>query len=147
MPQRHIFIKLERPELYALNNFLTDMSVKGNRCARLRGQVIWFSHQNHIPERIAHELNYPLNSVYKWLSTYRKNGLKGLYDKSRKRKLTAEQINEIMTISNWAGSLENDKKHQQRWTFRKIARWIKDKWDIDISHERVRKIVNEKMRE
>ena len=147
MSQRHILIKLERPELYALNQFISDMAVKGNNRARVRGQVIWFSHQNHIPRDIAQRLNCPLKSVYKWLRIYRKSGLKGLSDKTRQAKLTPDQINEIMGISNWAGSLDNQKKYQQRWPFRKIARWIKDKWNINLSHERVRQIVKKKMRE
>ena len=146
MSQRILVVKLTRPELYTISSFISEMSVKAKRRARIRGQIVWFSHQNKTPEYIAQYLNCSVFTVYKWLNIYREKGIAGLSGKSRKIKITEKMLDEIMSLSHWKDSILNDKEYRQRWSFRKISKWIKDTWHISISHEQVRKIIQQKLK-
>ncbi|MBI4834554.1 MAG: helix-turn-helix domain-containing protein [Planctomycetes bacterium] len=147
MAQRCLFIKLSREELFALNKFISDMAVKSKFRARLRGQVAWLSHQNRTPEYIARYFHCPIKSVYKWLRLYRRKGLDGLRYNARKPKLSAEEIAKAMAVSHWADSTNNDKEYRARWTFRRIAGWIKENTGTAISHERIRQIIYKRLKE
>jgi transposase len=141
MSQRYLLIPLSRTELFAIKTFISDMAAKRNNRARIRGQIVWLSHQNYIPERIAEYLKCPLYSVYHWLRVYRRKGIKGLYDKPRPTKLTQAQMEQIFRISRWQNPVNNPGDARLRWTFRKIAQWVKDNFKISISHERIRQII------
>jgi hypothetical protein len=50
----------------------------------------------------------------------------------------------MMKISGWQTASRSGKDLQNAWSFRKIANWIKDNWNINISYVRIRQIIREK---
>ena len=147
MSRRYIFLDLNQSELATLQHFMNRMAVKGNIRARLRGSAILLSHQKKIPGEIARILGKTEISVYKWLRLYRANGINGIAPFVHPIKLTDEQIKELLTVSHYSAVGKNRKEYFNRWSFRKMAKWVEEKWGIKISYERVRQIVKKKMRE
>ncbi|MBI4834290.1 MAG: helix-turn-helix domain-containing protein [Planctomycetes bacterium] len=146
MPRRCIFIQLDKSGIASLQHFMSRMAGEGNYHARKRAQAVWFSHEFHTVERIAEELQTSSRSVYQWLKLYKEKGLAGFTYPVRSRKLTAQQIDEIMSVSGWSTYMIKRRASTEGWPSRKIAKWIKDNWKINISHERIRQIVNKKLR-
>jgi len=149
MPKRPFSLKLDRSEIAKLHDFMSKMARKENFRARRRGSAVWWSHQNRRVKEIARTLGCSTRSVYQWLRRFREKGIAGLLDPSRPVKLTPEQIKQLLEASHWS-ALGNKKRRQEyrmRWSFRQMAQWIKDQWDIKLSPERVRRIVRQKLRE
>ena len=84
-------------------------------------------------------------SVYKWLKRYREKGINGITPRVYPTKLTEEQITQLLKVSHysgpWKSRKEYRKEYEKRWSFRRMAKWVKDNWNIKISDERVRQIV------
>jgi transposase len=143
------FIVLNRQELKALNDFLSRCTSKSKWRTRKRGQAIYFSHNTKTPPQIARELNCSLWSVYSWLKRYREKGLAGISEPAKQSKLTDAQVRHLIEISHHSKIFASGKSKelQERWSFRKMAKWVKDNWGINLSHERIRQIVHNKLRE
>ena len=142
MPRNHLNIKLNQSELNRLQNFLSEMARKKKWHTRLRGNVLWQSFKQDLTvEQIARNLNRSTRTIYSWLRHYKEKGIAGLYNKPRARRLTPEQIDQIMQVGHRATA--NDFKIQ--WSYRKIADWVKDNLGITISPERIRQIIRRKL--
>lgn len=146
MAKRYLFLHLDRSELASLQWFISRMTIQKKWFERSRGQAVWFSHQKMTVSQIALRVRVSERSVYKWLHAYQTNGLTGISTRAYRRLLTDEQIKQLMAISHWANVLRDPKELWQRWSFRKMARWVKDNFGIQISHERIRQIINLKLR-
>jgi len=153
MARRPILIGLERDETNTLTEFIHQCARKGNVRMRKRGQAVYLSHEGKRVPQIARELECSENSVYSWLKDYREKGIAGLEEPTHSNKLTAEQLDKVMGISHWVKSVQPEsrgakmKRIQSRWSFRKMTQWIKDNWNIKISHERLRQMVRRRLRE
>lgn len=145
MANKPHFLELDQHEMGRLTAFMKQMSLKGNWRAHRRAQAIYLSSKYKTPAQIAHELNCSLDTVYRWLGAYRKQGLEGLRDKYpphkyHPSKLTSQQADQIMKISGRTGS-KNLKHTRHTLSLRKMVRWIKDHWHITLSHECLRQII------
>ena len=147
MGRRYIFLDLNQSELATLQHFMSRMAVKGNIRARLRGSAILLSHQKKIPGEIARSLGKSETTVYGWLKRYREKGINGIAPFIHPIKLTDEQIKELLTVSYYSAVGKSHKEYYNRWSFRRMAKWVEEKWGIKISYERVRQIVYKKLRE
>jgi len=149
MARRPILIGLERSETNQLVEFLHQCAHKGNVRMRKRGQAIYLSHECKRVTEIARQLECSKNAVYRWLKQYREKGIAGLEEPTHSNKLTIEQLDKVMEVSHWgkhpAGQKESSgamiNRIQSRWSFSKMAQWIKDNWNIQISSERLRQMV------
>ena len=118
------------------------MTRKKKLHARLRANALWNSSElGWTVEQIARNLNRSTRIIYSWLRQYKKKGIAGLYDKQKHRSLTREQIKEMMRVSCWA----DVKNFKLRWSFRKIADWVKEKWGIKLSPERIRQMIRNRL--
>jgi len=146
MANKRHFVELDKSAMGKLCMFLRQLAMKENWRVRKRASAVYFSCQYRTVPKIAKELRCSESSVYKWLKRYQKYGLDGIATKKPPSKLTPQQASEIIKMSGWKTSHLNGKEFQKAWSFRKIALWIKDNWNITISHERVRQIIQEKMK-
>ncbi|MBI5778817.1 MAG: helix-turn-helix domain-containing protein [Planctomycetes bacterium] len=144
MPKPPIFIRLEQAECARLTFFMNRMALKGNLRAKLRGQAVWLSHHFRTIKQIAEQLNCSSRSVYTWLRRYRKKGLDGLSEPAKPAKLTPEQINQILKTGNYLAAMRS-KKYVPTWSYHKTANWVRDQWQITISAERIRQIINKEL--
>ncbi|MFH1231964.1 MAG: helix-turn-helix domain-containing protein [Planctomycetota bacterium] len=147
MPRKPIFISLSPQELERLRNFMAKMVRRRNVRASQRVNALWASSEQHwTVEKIAKWLNRSPHTIYRWFRRYQKKGIDGLYDTpATKNKLTDEQISQILVMSHRLKRPRDGKEALMRWSYQKIARWIKEQWDINISDEGVRKIIRKKI--
>lgn len=84
------------------------------------------------PEKVAKDYGYNRTNIYRWLSTYREKGYKGLRYKKptgRKKDLTATQIRKLKKyLSKDPRQL---KFHFGLWTIKMVQKLIKDKFDVE----------------
>jgi len=150
MEKRRFFIHLTSEELKALERFMQRATGKKQWRARKRAQVVYFSYKSKTPAQIALELKLSIRSVYSHLRSYRQKGIKGLAEPIRPMKLSAQQVTQLTEISYWAKIVSNKKQDimdlRKRWSFRKMAQWVFDEWQIKLSSERIRQIVYKKIR-
>jgi transposase len=147
MSRRYIFLDLNQSELATLQHFMNRMAVKGNFRARLRGSAILMSNQKKTIKEIARSLGKTETSVYNWLKRYREKGIEGIAPFKPQTKLTDEQVKELLSASHYSSLTTNRKEYHNRWSFRRMSKWIEEKWNIKISYERIRQIIYKKMRE
>ena len=149
MPRRRILLGLDPDELKALTDFMNRSAREQKWRARLRGNAVYLSYQGRIIPEIAQELKCSTQAVYTWLRRFREKGVAGLSDPSRPIKLTPEQIKQLVEVSHWSKIRDKAKRkeYRMRWSFRQMAQWIRDEWNINLSAERVRQIVRQKLRE
>ncbi|MBI5779259.1 MAG: helix-turn-helix domain-containing protein [Planctomycetes bacterium] len=144
MPKKHLFITLSPSELIALEDFMRLMAFQHKYRARLRGNAIWMSSQQHkTVEQIAKSLNKSKRTIYSWFKQYMEKRIDGLKDDDSK--LTPEQISRMMEISYRSKPLKHGRERKIRWSYRKIAKWVKEQWGITISHERLRQIIRKRL--
>jgi transposase len=142
MSRHNLFLDLSLSELATLQHFGKRMASQGNFRAYSRGSAILLSHQRKTVKEIASCLGKSGNSVYQWLKLYRQKGIDGIAPRNYPTKLTAEQVKELLKVSHHEGPFKNIKEYQKRWPFRRMAKWVEDNWNIKISYERIRQIVN-----
>jgi len=143
MSRRHIFIKLSEAELKELQEFASEMARKKKLNTRRRANALAWSFQPGLTvEQIAKSLNRTPRTIYNWFKRFKEKGIVGLYNKHRPSKLTNAQIIEMMRISHWIYT--DDKSYKMRWSFQKIAGWVKGKWGVKLSAERIRQIIRQK---
>ncbi|MBI4712423.1 MAG: helix-turn-helix domain-containing protein [Planctomycetes bacterium] len=143
MSRRHIFIKLNESELKELQEFASEMAREKKLNTRRRANALaWSFQQGWSVQQIARDLNRTPRTIYNWFKRYKQKGIAGLYDKPRPAKLTNVQIIEMMRTNHWIYT--DDKTYQMRWSFQKMAKWVKEKWGIELSAERIRQIIRRK---
>lgn len=149
MSRKPFLLGLDQEELKALKDFMNRCACQGKWRVRLRGNAVYLSHQGKTIPQIVQSLKCSTKSVYTWLRRFRKKGIAGLSDLPHPVKLTPQQVNQLIGISHWSalGNKKRRKEYRMRWSFRKMAQWIKDQWGIKLSRERVRQIVWQKLRE
>jgi transposase len=161
MSRRPIFISLSPQELDRLRNFMAKMARRRNVRASQRVNALWASSEQHwTVKKIAKWLNRSPHTIYRWFKHYQEKGIDGLYDTpATKSKLTDDQISQILSISHRSPQRapevsrrgvpvkrpRDEKEARMRWSYQKIAFWIKEQWDINISDEGVRKIIRKKI--
>ena len=141
MARHNLFLDLNLSELATLQHFGKRMLVKGDLRAHLRCNAILFSHQKKTVKQIASFQGKSERSVYKWLKRYREKGINGIAPHIYPAKLTEEQITQLLKVSHYTGVWKNRKEYEKRWSFSRMAKWVKDNWNIKISDERIRQIV------
>ena len=144
MTKPSFFVRLDQVESSRLTAFMNKMALKGNLRAKLRGKAVWLSHRFRKVKQIAEELTCSTRSVYTWLRRYREKGLAGLAEPVKPTKLTSEQINQILKIGNYLTAVMS-KKYVRTWSYQKMAEWVRDQWQITISAERIRQIINKEL--
>jgi len=137
MAKDYRFLKLVPTQVSELTAFREQKIIKMDHLAFTRAQAVYLSYLRRTVPEIARQLGCSEWSVYEWLRRYQKSGLDGLVPKSRPGKLSSEQVNELMKISGWENAFKRKKDLHKVWSSRKIARWVKDNWNIKISHKRI----------
>jgi transposase len=145
MAKDYRFLKLDPTQVSGLIAFREQMIIKMDQPGFTRAQAVYLSHQGWTVPEIAGQLKHSECSVYRWLGSYQKFGLDGLVPKSRPGKLSSEQVNQIIKISGRENAFKRKKDLHKVWSSRKIAQWIKDNWNIKISHKRIWQIFRKKM--
>lgn len=146
MPPRRSVLVLTKSDLTKLQHFMYRMQAQGNLRARLRGNAVLLAHQHRSVPEIAQALGKDNRTIYRWLKGYRQKGIDGLTEPMRHRKLSPAQVQELMEISHFRDALSNPKIWSSVWTYRKMADWIKENWQIVLSPERVRQIIKQFLR-
>lgn len=59
------------------------------------------------------------------------------------RRLTHEQVQELLKVSRWHLVGAHTKEFHKRWTFRQMAEWLYQTWGVKLSANRTRQIVRE----
>jgi len=147
MPRRHQFLYLDQSELAKLQHFMRRMAVKHDWRARRRGNAILLSHQKRPIPEIARTLGKTEHSIYNWIRLYRAKGIEGIAPFKPPTKLTDEQVKELLSVSHYSALGKSNKDYHNRWSLRRMAQWVGEKWNIQISYERIRQIVRQKLRE
>jgi transposase len=147
MSRKPIFISLSPQELDRLHDFMAKMVRRKNVRAGQRVNALWASSAQHwTVQKIAKWLNRSPHTIYRWFKHYQEKGIDGLYDTpATKSKLTDEQISQILSIGHRLKRTRDEKEARMRWSYQKIAFWIKEQWGINISDEGVRKIIRKKI--
>jgi transposase len=146
MARHNIFLDLNQSEIATLQHFMKRMSVHGNFRVHRRGSAILLSHQKKTVKEIASCIGKSENSVYLWLKRYREKGINGIAPRIYPTKLTEEQVTELLKVGHYHSPWKNLKEYEKRWSFRRMAKWVKDNWNIEISYVRIREIVRERMK-
>ncbi|MBI4834219.1 MAG: helix-turn-helix domain-containing protein [Planctomycetes bacterium] len=141
MVRKHKFAEIDQSAMGSLSAYMKKMALEGNIRARTRAQAVYFSYKYLTVAQIAQQMNRSPNTVYMWLRKYREKGLAGIMDKTPPTKLAPAQVDEMMKASGWDKAHKDGRTYQRAWPLRKIAQWIKDRWNIKLSHEGVRKIL------
>ncbi|MFH1232235.1 MAG: helix-turn-helix domain-containing protein [Planctomycetota bacterium] len=146
MTKRPKFINLSPSEVETLKRFMKDIAIQNKSRPRLRGNALWYSSQKHwTVKHIAESLGCSEETIYHCFKRYKENGIEGLYDSDRPLKLTLEQIKQVIQVSGLDKVYRDKKERRQfRWSYRKIAKWVKDNLGIAISHESIRQIIQKK---
>jgi len=140
---RRRFVILSKEELSQLQEWMRELSLKKKFHQRLRGNAIFMSNQCKPVPQIALELNRSTRTIYNWLRLYRRKGLAGIIPRVYPRKLSREQIQELLKVSRWYLVGAHSKEFHKRWTFREMAEWVYKTWNIKLSPNRIRQIVRE----
>ena len=141
MARHNLFLDLNLSQLATLQHFGKRMLAKGDMRAFRRCNAVSFSHQKNTVKQIASFMHRSENSVYKWLKLYREKGINGIAPRAYPVKLTAEQVTKLLKVGHYYDAWKNRKDFEDRWPFRRMAQWVKDNWNIEISHVRIRQIV------
>ena len=121
------------------------MAVKGNLRASRRCSVILLAQQKRTVKEIALSLGKSESNVYKWLKRYREKGINGIITpRTYPTKLTEEQVTQLLKVGLYSVAWKNRKEYEKRWPFSRMAKYVKDNWNIEISDERIRQIVRQK---
>jgi transposase len=150
MPRRPLLLHLDKDELISLTAFMKRCVREGKLRARKRGNAVYSSHLGVQIPQIAKSLGHPTLTIYRWLKRYQSKGIDGLAEPLKGTKLSDERIRELIRVSHRSVNPKNKSERRDflnRWSFRQMADWAYDKWQIKLSPERIRQIVRKKMRE
>lgn len=137
------FVILSKEELEQLREWMREVAMKKKFRIRLRGNAILLSNQCRTVSQIAADLNRSSRTVYQWLRTYRRKGLAGIMPRTYPKKLSHDQVQELLKISRWYLVGAHSKEFHKRWTFREMSEWVDKTCGIKLSSNRIRQIVNE----
>jgi len=143
MGRRYKFVILSKEELSQLSEFMHDLARQRKFRIRLRGTVLLMSHQCKTVRQIAQELNRSPRTIYEWLRRYRRQGIEGIMPRRYPRRLSREQLQELLKVSRWHLVGAHSKEFHKRWTFHQMADWVYEKWGIKLSPNRLRQVVRE----
>ena len=95
-------------------------SPKTAQSLAMRARIVLLSGKGQTVEEIAASLSTTIRSVYKWRKRFKTNGLEGLKDLPRSgqpKKLTAEKISEVLTMT-----VERIPREATHWSIRLMAK-------------------------
>jgi transposase len=81
MARPNFFIKLTPEQTKELDTFLAGGYSEYGLRARIRAQVIWFSHKGETVEQLSRRCGKSKRSIWKWFKIYQQKGLEGLRGK------------------------------------------------------------------
>jgi transposase len=146
MPRPPVFIKLTPARVRKLKKLLKETARKSKLRERRRANAVWISSdQRWTIKQIAEFLGCSRISVYQWFKRFRQKGVAGLARPPRKTKLTPQQIDKILEVSLWKWAYKDKTATKMKWSFRKIAAWVKNEWGIKISHVSIRRIIRQRL--
>jgi transposase len=142
---RRLFVILSKEELSQLHEWMRDLALKKKFRQRLKGNAIFMSNQCKTVAQIALDLKRSTRTVYNWLRLYRRQGLAGILPRIYPRRLSREQVQELLKVSRWYLVGAHSKEFHKRWTFREMSEWVYKTWNIKLSPNRIRQIIRESM--
>ena len=147
MSRRRIFIKLSPSELKDLEEVMRNLAHERKYRARFRGNVLWESSEQHLSvKQLAKHYKVTERTIYRWFERFKENGIQGVLDKAKSFRMTPEQVEEIIKVSSWDKLYRDENERRRfRWSYRRIAQWVKEQWGITISHERLRQVIRKKL--
>jgi len=136
--------KLTPQALCALDTFMRRAALSHQLRVRKRGNAVDLSSQNYSVRAISRALKVTERSVWTWLHKYEQQGVAGLLDRPRHVSLAPDQITELMRLRY--PSAPKIFKKARAWSYPKLTRWLKEKWGINLSPERLGQIIRLRMR-
>ena len=118
MARTHEKYEVEDGDRSALEALLR--SPKTAQSLALRARIVLLSNAGQTVEEVAASLSTSTRSVYKWRNRFKTDGLKGLKDLPRSgqpKKLTAEKISEVLTMT-----VERVPREATHWSVRLMAK-------------------------
>ncbi|MBI4835303.1 MAG: helix-turn-helix domain-containing protein [Planctomycetes bacterium] len=142
MSPKRVIIVLPPSEYTRLKDYMINLSIQGKWKERRRAEAVIKASDGFSVPQIAEITKSNKRSIYRWMKNYQDKGIYGLYRAIYHIKLTDVQVEELLKTSNWAAvkNRKTLKKFRDRWTFREMSEWVKNKWGIKISPEAVRKM-------
>lgn len=143
MSRRPDFIHLSKKELDKLEGLMKDLTRNHKYRERRRGNALLMSHQGRTVLQIARSLERSSRTIYEWLRNYRREGLRSLLPRIYPRRLSPEQLKELLRVSLWETAVHYKEFWDKVWPYRKMAEWVFQKWGIKLSANRIRQIVHQ----
>lgn len=150
MGRKHFhLVPLSPQEFDALKSFMHQTALKRQPRIRRRGSAVLNSTQGWTIQQISQNFGVAERSVRRWLHKYQRYGVDGLSHQPHII-LAPAQVTKIFLLkysvvkSKRTGKLDIQKN---KMSYRKIAEWIKSKWNISLSHVRVRQIIKKRLRD
>jgi transposase len=139
-----MMFKLSDGELRGLKSFMNAAAHKHQWHLRLRGSVVIKASEGWTIADISKSLNICPKAVWNCIDRFRKEGVAGLHDKPRQAKmLSVEQILTLrrMRYPGYPGKI------QANWklSYSKLAKWVKENWQIEISPQRISQLVRKEI--
>lgn len=152
MGRKHFHLKpLSPQESDALKSFMHQTAIKRRMRIRRRGSAVLNSTQGWTIQQISQNWSVSERTVRNWLHRFQQRGVKGLYDdRVHRGRLTRPQVDQVFQLKHSIVKSKRTGKlniQQNKMSYRKIAEWIKSKWDISLSHVRVRQIIKNRLRD
>lgn len=134
----------------ALASFMGQTARQRQVRVRKRGNAVYWSARGLTVQEISRDLGVTEQSVWRWLHNFQRLGVTGLLDPPPRGVLTPDQVAEITRLkfpmhqSKRTGKL---RVQENKISYRQITAWIKSRWGVALSHERVRQIIRKNLRE
>lgn len=151
MSRSHFHLKpLSEQATKDLASFMGQTARQRQVRVRKRGSAVHWSARGLTVQQISRNLGVTEQSVWRWLHNFQRSGVNGLLDPVPRSALTPDQMVEITRLrfpmhkSKRTGKL---RVQENKISYRKIAAWIKSKWGVSLSYERVRQIIRKNLRD
>ena len=139
-------VNLDRPTREALKSIKNIKFMQARRRVERRAKAILLASKGLGINQIMGQLNIKTKSTLeKWLINFREKGVTGLYDKlhpipaSRLTPAQKIQLIKLRLSSSRHPMRENEKS--EYWSYRRLSRWVKQRWGVKLSYERIRQLV------
>jgi len=136
-------LQLKQDEMDELLKILKESPNKNSQLYR-RSKVIFLKAEGKSLREIANETGLTKQAIYHILKLFEKDGLNGIIPKKRgkKEKFSEEDKQKIVNLVNQFSPSEFGIP-KRYWTLRTIARAMKKIYNVKISINSIRKILNE----
>jgi len=111
---------------------------------RKRAQAIWYSSQGKSVQELSQKYKCSIRAIWSWFAAYQKQGVKGLLSRPVSKRLTQLQRAKLWQMKRQTKVARGDpvgtlqtRLRRERWTYQRLARWVKKNWGITVSPRRL----------